>query len=444
MGMKKFIALLLCLLLLVSAAQGSTLRPRRDARTEAVPGPTKPPETETAADPAATPVEEVPPVAEAETLGSVHGRFSIARGLEARNWEFEATLTRRELRQTAGEGEAELRLEAWAEPAREGDVRVELSFWGLEDRGILADTADVACPVAICGLRCVDTQSGEARAHYMLELQSDETLSLRDALRGEELWRAQFPYGTAFLLSAYDADLTLGGAAIALMMVGVDYLWPLSDAFRPLSDGGEVTIALRELLMPLSRTFGLSLVELFPPSDIAPDSAQLSRALAHLLRGEVTLTPTDGGLSAVYYSEGSPELSDVKLEAELDESGLRARLYENTENGYAAVARADLTALDDGLRLRAEDYAHGGFFYLDVNMPAYEDAQMWSLTALMSTSPCADAPVRHARLEWSRVPDADAQLMRPDDPMPYSASLILSGEGGPTRFSLFFEETFSD
>ena len=65
----------------------------------------------------------------------------------------------------------------------------------------------------------------------------------------------------------------------------------------------------------------------------------------------------------------------MKLEAELDERGLRARLYENTENDYAAFARADLTALDDGLRLRAEDYAHGGFFYLDVNMPAYEDAR---------------------------------------------------------------------
>ena len=100
---------------------------------------------------------------------------------------------------------------------------------------------------------------------------------------------------------------------------------------QPLSDGGEVTISLRELLMPLSRMFGLSLVELFPPSEIAPDNAQLSCALAHLLRGEVTLTPTDGGLSAVYYSEGSPELSDVKLEAELDERGLRARLYENME-----------------------------------------------------------------------------------------------------------------
>ena len=347
-------------------------------------------------------------MAEAKTLGSVHGRFSIARGQDARNWDFAATLTRRELRLTAGDGKAELRLEAWAEPAREGDVRVELSFRGLADRGILTGTADAACPVATCGLRCVDTQSGEARTHYLLELQSDEVLSLRDELRGEELWRAQFPYGTAFLLSAYDADQTLGGAAFAFMMVSMDYLWPLSDAFQPLNDGEEVTIALRELLMPFSRMFGLSLVELLPPSDIVSDNAQLSRALAHLLRGEATLAPTDGGLSAVYYSEGSPELSDVKLEAELDERGLRARLYENTENDYAAVARADLTALDDGLRLRAEDYAHGGFFYLDVNMPAYEDAQMWSLTALMSASPRADAPVRHARLEWSRVPDADA------------------------------------
>ena len=35
-------------------------------------------------------------------------------------------------------------------------------------------------------------------------------------------------------------------------------------------------------------------------------------------------------------------------------------------------------------------------------------------------------------------------LCAPMPPMPYSASLILSGEGGPTRFSLFFEETFSD
>ncbi len=439
MGVKRSVALFLCLLLFLGVARADALRPRRDDIKEIAAGPAASSLAEIEA------VEpETPPVAEAETLGSLHGRFSIARGLEARNWEFEATLTRRELRQTAGEGEAELRLEAWAEPAQEGDVRVELSFWGLEDCGILTDTADVACPVAICGLRCVDTQSGEARAHYMLELQSDETLSLCDELRGEELWRAQLPYGTAFLLSAYDADLTLDGAAFALMMVSMGYLWPLSDAFRPLSDGGEVTIALRELLMPFSRMFGLSLVELFPPSDIAPDSAQLSRTLAHLLRGEVTITPTDGGLSAVYYSEGSPELSDAKLEAALDESGLRTRLYENTENGYAAVARADLTALDDGLRLRAEDYAHGGFFYLDVNMPAYEDAQMCSLTALMSASPRADGPVQHARLEWSRVPDADAQLMRPDAPMPCSASLILSGEEGPTRFSLFFEETFSD
>ena len=86
--MKKFIAMLLCLLLLVSAAQASALRPRRDARTEVVPGPTKPPETEIDADPAAPPVEETLPVAEAETLGSVHGRFSIARGQEARNGDF--------------------------------------------------------------------------------------------------------------------------------------------------------------------------------------------------------------------------------------------------------------------------------------------------------------------------------------------------------------------
>ena len=428
--MKKVLSLLLCLLLLISTAQAEALRPRRDAVQEAVTGQAAPLE-----------VEALP---KAEALGSLHGSFSIAKGMEARNWEFAATLTRQEMDLPVGEGGTGLRLEAWAEPVQAGDMRVELSFWGIEAFGMPTGTADAASPVATCSLRCVDTESSEARLHYELELKGDETLSLRDVLRGEELWRAQLPYGTAFLFSLYAPDMSLSGAAFALMMASVDYLRPLSDAFQPLDDGEEVTIALRELLMPFSRLSGLSLGELFPPSDIAPGNAQLSRALAHLLRGEVTLTPTDGGLSAVYYSEGSPELSDAKLEAELDGSGLRARLYENTENGYAAVARADFTALDDGLRLRAEDYAHGGFFYLDVNMPAYEDAQMWSLTALMSTSPRADAPVRHAQLELGRIPDADAQLMRPDGPMPYSASLILSGEEEPTRFSLFFEETFSD
>ena len=111
----------------------------------------------------------------------------------------------------------------------------------------------------------------------------------------------------------------------------------------------------------------------------------------------------------------------MKLEAELDESGLRARFYENTENGYAAVARADLTALDDGLRLRAEDYAHGGFFYLDVNASAYE-SEWWYLAALMSASPRADGPVQHAELVLRRVPEEE---------LPYSAALTVSGEDGP-------------
>ena len=89
--MKKVLSLLLCLLLLISTAQAEALRPRRDAVQEAVTGQAAPLE-----------VEALP---KAEALGSLHGSFSIAKGMEARNWEFAATLTRQEMDLPVGEGE---------------------------------------------------------------------------------------------------------------------------------------------------------------------------------------------------------------------------------------------------------------------------------------------------------------------------------------------------
>lgn len=119
-----------------------------------------------------------------------------------------------------------------------------------------------------------------------------------------------------------------------------------------------------------------------------PEKQQISRMLAHLLRGTATIAHSEHGL-------------------------------------------------------RAEDYVGGGFVYLDVDVPVYADGQTQSLTARLNASSCTGGEVMHARLELSRVPDDYARAMRPDAPLPCSASLILSGENGPTHYSLRFNETFS-
>lgn len=431
--MKRIMSLLLCLLLLAGAAQAQGLKPSRFA--DGAIGKT----SGSSAQAEATEDETMPEPAE---LGRISGYFSVAEVVEAEQWQFEAVLTRVETADEMALGAAELSLEAWAQPVQGEGARLECSFWGVENLRFTSELTDVVCPIATASLKCLDAQNGNVQAHYMLELLENGVLDLRDAQTQESVWSAQLPYGLANMLTTYDVDMALSMMTIVVMISGADYQ-PLADALAPLWDGQTVTVNLREALLPLSQMAGLSLGELFPQYAPALKNSEISRTLAHLLRGAVTIAPEGDGLRAVYYSEGSPELSAVKAELEVGEGYACLQLYENADGGYVTVARADLTLGEDALRLRAEDYVGGGFVYLDVDVPVYADGQTQSLTARLSASSCTGGEVMHARLELSRVPDDYARAMRPDAPLPCSASLILSGENSPTHYSLRFNETFS-
>lgn len=421
--MKRLVSLLLGLLLLLGMAQSEPA-----AHIAAI--------AETGA------LQTAQPEAEAEELGNVHGRFSLSRGAEMRLWEFSLTLER-----AAGDEAAfdlpGLTLGAWVRPVNGPGSYIEVS---LQVSGAFALSMFSGASQTILqgDLLIADAQSGETRAHYALFLGNSDPLVVRDLLSGGEWTCAEaglaLQWAAAMFGALSEGQMSLSEALDAFL--GAD-IRALFDALDALSDGGEITIALRELLLPLSQSLSLELGTFLSLSDLVPDSDACARSLAHLLRGEATLTRTDEGLRAVYYSEGSPELSAMKLELEAGKSGLKALFYENMGDRYATVGRVEV-ALDESLRLRAEDYARGGFLYLDVRSPAYADDPFWSLMARLSASPATGAEVRHAELQLSCMPERYAQATYPGGPLPYTLSFTFSGEGGPTTFMLYFDETFSD
>ena len=390
--MKRLVSLLLGLLLLLGMAQAGPA-----AHIAAI--------AETGA------LQTAQPEAEAKELGNVHGRFSLSRGAEMRLWEFSLTLER-----AAGDEAAfdlpGLTLGAWVRPVNGPGSYIEVS---LQVSGAFALSMFSGASQTILqgDLLIADAQSGETRAHYALFLGNSDPLVVRDLRSGGEWTCAEaglaLQWAAAMLGALSEGQMSLSEALDAFL--GAD-IRALFDALDALSDGGEITIALRELLLPLSQSLSLELGTFLSLSDLVPDSDACARSLAHLLRGEATLTRTDEGLRAVYYSEGSPELSTMKLE--------------------------------EGLRLRAEDYARGGFLYLDVRSPAYADDPFWSLMARLSASAATGAEVRHAELQLSCMPERYAQATYPGGPLPYTLSFTFSGEGGPTTFMLYFDETFSD
>ena len=204
-----------------------------------------------------------------------------------------------------------------------------------------------------------DAFSGTAYARYTLRLTSDGMLRGEEALRGER-WEVD--------LYPEDVDAFLGDLSAQWLN---DLLDLIARNVSALEEGDTVRLNLREVAMPFVRAL------YSPDSDAAMerlgiDRAQLSQMLLGLASGEVRLAPTEEGLSVAWHSSGSPELSSNKIEGEIGGDGCEFWLYENRGNDYATIGRISAETTD-GLRVHAEDYLDGGYFYLDAGMGIFPD-----------------------------------------------------------------------
>ena len=207
-------------------------------------------------------------------------------------------------------------------------------------------------------LEARDAFDGATCARYTLTLTGDGILRAEDALRGER-WEMNLIPTEAEMLSVASASWL--DDLVALIVRNASAL----------EEGDTVRLNLREVAMPFVRAL------YSPDSDAAMerlgiDRAQLSQMLLGLASGEVRLAPTEEGLSVAWYSSGSPELSSNKIEGEIGGDGCEFCLYENRGNDYATIGRISAETTD-GLRVHAEDYLDGGYFYLDAGMGIFPD-----------------------------------------------------------------------
>ena len=98
----------------------------------------------------------------------------------------------------------------------------------------------------------------------------------------------------------------------------------------------------------------------------------LSRALLEAAMGELRLAPTEEGLSVTWYSEGSPELSQGKIEGTIDGDGGEFSIFENSGNGYYTIASVSAD-FANGLRLRVDEYSDGGYLYFDAGSGTFKN-----------------------------------------------------------------------
>lgn len=374
MRIKRFAALLLvCLLLAGAASAEAGLKPRRDigegplqsdaAATEESEHSVKHEKHEKhfsfRTDDAEQPPADDAPEGPAEDGGAplYQKRIEGTLVLEESDYGYSNSVTY-DLFIAASEYEDDsVRVEAGATPAAGEGMAVEAALTLQSSLGTAEELASGELTVA-------DAASGAAYRRYTFSM-DDEGVTICDELSGEVLE-----------LASPDDETLPVAIAIDGIFLGSEALYanyePLARRFAALHGVGDaLTLNLRELTLPLVRTlYSPAMDELAAALELNPaDIAGISQALLESLRGEITLTVT-GGDSAqfVYYSEGSPELSQYKAEGELDAQGVRGLLYERQVGQYAAIARVEVD-FSDGLLLRVEDYENGGFLYADV----YED-----------------------------------------------------------------------
>ena len=375
MRIKRFVAfLLVCLLLAGTACAEAGLKPRRDIGESSVQSDAMPTEEsahsgEYEEDFSSSPSEEeTQPSADAalesQSAGNgvllsqerVEGTFII----EESGYAYSDSVTYDVFITVSEYEDYSVRIEADATPATGEGMAVKAAL-NLESG--IEQTEELASGE----LAVTDAASGDVYARYTLSLDDESNITIRDALNGEVL-----EFGSP------DDETLLDVMAIESIFLGSDALYanyePLVRRLEALHDVGDaLTLNLRELTLPLVRTlYSPAMDELAVALELNPaDIAGISEALLESLRGEIVLTLTgDDSAQFVYYSEGSPELSQYKAEGEFDAQGVRGLLYERQMGQYAAIARAEAD-FSDGLLLRVEDYENGGFLYADAHGETY-------------------------------------------------------------------------
>ena len=241
-----------------------------------------------------------------------------------------------------------------------------------------------------------DAFSGTAYARYTLRLTSDGMLRGEEALRGER-WEVD--------LYPEDVDAFLGDLSAQWLN---DLLDLIARNVSALEEGDPLRLSLREMAMPFVRAL------YSPDSDatverLGVDRAMLSRALLEAAMGELRLAPTEEGLSVTWYSEGSPELSQGKIEGTIDGDGGEFSIFENSGNGYYTIASVSAD-FANGLRLRVDEYSGGGYLYFDAGSGTFKNTFDVSLAFAYSKY---DTPLM-AFLDYvgGEARDGDEQTLR--------------------------------
>ena len=438
--MKRLLALLLALVLLTGVACAEGLKPRRDAvdppAEESTPstGPAALPEAETDDLPAAPSTREeeparetpdAPAAPEAESPSGLKPRRDeehhaerhaqdepdpAADDADARSQTLEGTFTIDEdgvelsyafsVEMISGAEESALKFSA-----------APTSGYGMELEGELELPDPMIMMTALSGfgpqrdaptellrgtLEARDAFDGATCARYTLTLTGDGILRGEEALRGER-WEVD--------LYPEDVDAFLGDLSAQWLN---DLLDLIARNVSALEEGDPLRLSLREMAMPFVRAL------YSPDSDatverLGVDRAMLSRALLEAAMGELRLAPTEEGLSVAWYSEGSPELSQGKIEGTIDGDGGEFSIFENSGNGYYTIASVSAD-FANGLRLRVDEYSDGGYLYFDAGSGTFKNTFDVSLAFAYSKY---DTPLM-AFLDYvgGEARDGDEQTLR--------------------------------
>ena len=272
MRTRRFLALLLTLALLMGAACAeSGLRPRRDG------GPA---------------TEMTQPTGAPLSRQRWTGAFTLDRNGRAQTWQLDISY---------GEYEDGMLLQASATPESGEGVALRAALQHTFETVLAISSMSADARVEIGSLQVLDAASGKASAEYALCV-GPEGLTVLDGADNELLsW--SFSQSPFFNVLWYDPDYSA-----------------LEARFDALSEGKEIFVSLRELVLPLAQgayRADMGEIKLHLPEE----TFEAAGTLLAELKGGVRLTPTDDGLRFAYYSEGSPELSRHRLEGELTDDG---------------------------------------------------------------------------------------------------------------------------
>lgn len=346
MRTRRFLALLLTLALLMGAACAeSGLRPRRDG------GPV---------------TEMTQPTGAPLSQQRWTGAFTLDRNGRAQTWQLDISY---------GEYEDGMFLQASATPESGEGVALRATLQHTFETVLAISSMSADARVEIGSLQVLDAASGEASAEYALCV-GPEGLTVLDGADNELLF---VPFLEITWLEP-----------VNIFLYPPDYS-ALEARLDALSEGEEIFISMRELILPLAqseyREFAKSIEFALPEEFFEAADALLAE-----LKGGVRLTPTDDGLRFAYYSEGSPELSRHRLEGELTDDGGEFTLLTRENTAFVTVGHAQLN-VRDRLYLYAEDYARGRFLCLDAR-PLESDEEE-GFRAALSFDAAGDGDVAH-------------------------------------------------